>query len=46
VEVEGLSSATREMVAIMENLPEREKQAILGYARFVAQEAAKELDKE
>jgi len=45
VEVQGLAPATRELVGIMENLPEREKQAILGYARFVAQEGAKELEK-
>jgi transcriptional regulator with XRE-family HTH domain len=46
VEMEGVSPATRELVGIMENLPDREKRAILGYARFVAQEGAQELHQE
>ena len=46
VEIGDLSHETREVVGIMENLSQRERDAILGYARFVAQESAKEFDQE
>jgi transcriptional regulator with XRE-family HTH domain len=42
VQVEGLSPMTQEVAGIMENLPNRKKEAILGYARFMAQERAKQ----
>ena len=44
VEIDDVSEETREMVGLMENLLLREREAILGYARFVAQESAKEFD--
>ena len=44
VEIGDLSDETRAVVGLMENLSQRERDAILGYARFVAQESAKEFD--
>ena len=44
VEVGDVSDETREVVGLMENLLQRERAAILGYARFVSQESAKEFD--
>ena len=44
VGIEDVSEESREVVGLMENLPQREREAILGYARFVAQESAKEFD--
>ena len=44
VEIDDVSEETREVMGLMENLLQRERGAILGYARFVAQESAKESD--
>jgi len=44
VEIDDVSEETREVMGLMENLLQQERQAILGYARFVAQESAKESD--
>jgi len=46
VEIDDVSEETREVMGLMENLLQREREAILGYARFVAQESAKEFDQE
>ena len=46
VEIDDVSEETREVMGLMENLLQRERGAILGYARFVAQESAKEFDQE
>ena len=45
VQVEGLGETTREVAGLMENLPEREHSAILGFAKYVAEQAAKEFGK-
>ena len=44
VGIEDVSEETREVVGLMENLPQREREAILMYVRFVAQQIAKEFD--
>ena len=46
VEIGGVSEETQEVVGLMENLSQREREAILGYARFTAQESAKQFDQE
>ena len=44
LEIDDVSQETREVMGLMENLLQRERGAILGYARFVAQESSKEFD--
>ena len=46
VGIEDVSEETREVVGLMENLSQREREAILVYARFSAQESSKELDQQ
>jgi len=42
VEMGDVSEQTREVVARMENMSERERDAVLWYARFVQEQGAKE----
>ena len=41
--MDGVSDETREVMGLMESFVQREREAILWYARFLAQESAKEI---